>query len=124
MSSEKNPAEIIDHCKKLGIRLIAEGEQLRTRGPKGAMTDELRRCIAANKSALLALLQPPGPSMPLRGPRQEAPLSFSQERLWFLDRFDGVSRAFTIPHFVLLKGRLDRRAFADAVDDLIRRHSA
>ena len=124
MSSEKNPAEIIDHCKKLGIRLIAEGEQLRTRGPKGAMTDELRRCIAANKSALLALLQPPGPSMPLRGPRQEAPLSFSQERLWFLDRFDGKSRAFTIPHFVLLKGRLDRRAFADAVDDLMRRHSA
>ena len=51
-----------------------------------------------------------------------APLSFTQERLWFLDRLDPGSRDYTMPFVVELDGMLDRRALDRAVSAVIARH--
>ncbi|QBN32416.1 amino acid adenylation domain-containing protein [Xanthomonas oryzae pv. oryzae] len=51
------------------------------------------------------------------------PLSFAQQRLWFLDRFDPSSRlAYLMPGGVRLRGALDRQALQQALDRIVDRH--
>ncbi|WP_429384598.1 amino acid adenylation domain-containing protein [Mucilaginibacter sp. UYCu711] len=49
------------------------------------------------------------------------PLSFSQERLWFIDRLEG-SLAYHIPTVMRLNGQLDIEALAYAMKAIIHRH--
>ena len=51
-------------------------------------------------------------------------LSFAQQRLWFLARFDGVSEAYHMPFGVRLVGELDRHALLRALDRLVERHES
>ena len=52
------------------------------------------------------------------------PLSFAQQRLWFLAQMEGVSEAYHIPLGWRLKGRLDRAALRKALDRIVARHEA
>ena len=50
------------------------------------------------------------------------PLSFAQERLWFLDQLIPGSPAYTIFDAVRLQGPLDVEALGRALTELVRRH--
>jgi amino acid adenylation domain-containing protein/FkbM family methyltransferase len=50
------------------------------------------------------------------------PLSFSQERIWFLQQLDASLRAYQFQATLHLSGRLDRRAFGGALAEVVRRH--
>ncbi|WP_063748729.1 non-ribosomal peptide synthetase, partial [Chondromyces apiculatus] len=52
------------------------------------------------------------------------PLSFAQERLWFLDRLEPDSPFYNIPTAMRLSGPLDVDAFARSLRGLVRRHEA
>ncbi|WP_328730753.1 amino acid adenylation domain-containing protein [Streptomyces caniferus] len=52
----------------------------------------------------------------------EPPLSFAQQRLWFLHRLEGPSAAYSIPLALTLDGTLDRDALRTALGDLMDRH--
>jgi hypothetical protein len=52
------------------------------------------------------------------------PLSFAQQRLWFLAQMEGVSAAYHIPGGLRLKGDLDRAALRRALDRILARHEA
>ncbi|HEV7515028.1 MAG TPA: sulfotransferase, partial [Thermoanaerobaculia bacterium] len=52
------------------------------------------------------------------------PLSFAQERLWFLDRLEPGSAAYNISSGVRLRGALDPGSFARALSEVVRRHEA
>src|SRR5437660_5239898 len=56
--------------------------------------------------------------------RQPLPLSYAQQRLWFLSQMQGVSEVYHIPFGVRLVGKLDRHALGLALDRLIHRHEA
>ncbi|APR75501.1 Malonyl CoA-acyl carrier protein transacylase [Minicystis rosea] len=55
-----------------------------------------------------------------RGPH--LPLSFGQERLWFLAQLDPTDASYNIPLALRMEGALDRDALARALADLVRRH--
>jgi acyl carrier protein len=61
------------------------------------------------------------PIVPISRDRQ-LPLSFSQQRLWFIDRFGPQSAAYNVPASVRLRGRIDVPALEQALSELIRRH--
>ncbi len=52
------------------------------------------------------------------------PLSYAQQRMWFLNRFDTSSAGNNIPVAVRLSGLLDRTAMRAAVADVIARHES
>ncbi|MDQ2586615.1 non-ribosomal peptide synthetase [Saccharothrix yanglingensis] len=52
------------------------------------------------------------------------PLSFGQQRLWFLDRFAPGSAVYNVPIALRLRGALDRAALRRALDVLVERHAA
>src|SRR5689334_15475545 len=50
------------------------------------------------------------------------PLSFSQERLWVIDRLEPGSGAYNLPTALRLAGRLDLGLLARTLSEIVRRH--
>ncbi|MFS8184445.1 amino acid adenylation domain-containing protein [Pseudovibrio denitrificans] len=59
-----------------------------------------------------------------KAPRDEGPLplSFAQERLWFLSRMAGIGSAYHLTLSIRLRGELNTSALQNALDQLIARH--
>ena len=74
----------------------------------GAYLDE------QNKGTLL-------PAIIKTGRPEHIPLSFSQERLWFIDRLEG-SVQYHIPAVLRLKGALNQEALQNTLQEIIGRH--
>ena len=50
------------------------------------------------------------------------PLSFAQQRLWFVDQLVPDSSIYTVPLALRLTGKLDGEALEQSVNEVIRRH--
>ncbi|MCY1059909.1 non-ribosomal peptide synthetase [Nannocystis sp. SCPEA4] len=86
----------------------------------------VRAVFAARTVAgLLAELVHAEPVRPALAPEQrpaEVPLSFAQQRLWFLHRLENAGASYNVPLALRLAGPLDRAALHAALNDLIARH--
>jgi amino acid adenylation domain-containing protein len=63
-------------------------------------------------------------AIPRRPDQAAAPLSFSQQRLWFLDQWDPGSPAYNLPQAVQLRGQLDRETLRRTLNAIVSRHEA
>jgi amino acid adenylation domain-containing protein len=52
------------------------------------------------------------------------PLSYGQQRLWLIDRFDGLGWTYNIVMYARMHGELDRAALEAALADVLARHEA
>ncbi|WP_345349110.1 amino acid adenylation domain-containing protein, partial [Rhodococcus olei] len=92
----------------LGVRAVFEAPSV------AAIADRAERSRrAAPVTALAVGLRP-----------DRIPLSPAQQRMWFLNRFDPDSAAYTIPLAIRLTGRLDTEALMHAVRDVLERHES
>ena len=57
-------------------------------------------------------------------PDGDAPLSFAQQRLWFLHQYDPASTEYTVPLATRLRGPLDVGALSAAMTALVARHES
>src|SRR5829696_8756653 len=63
-------------------------------------------------------------SIPRRQTRSYAPLSFAQQRLWFLHQLEPDSIAYNMPTALRLTGRLNTDALEWGINEIIRRHES
>ena len=61
-------------------------------------------------------------AIPVAARPDQIPLSFGQERLWFLDRLDPDASAYVMPSVLRLHGRLDPAALQAAIAASVARH--
>src|ERR1044072_7259864 len=81
------------------------------------MGDTSKSINNQEKRALLAQLLQKKASQP-----KKFPLSFSQERLWFLDQFQPGTPIYNIPAAVGLPGPLNLEALKRTINEIVRRH--
>src|SRR3569623_1143368 len=78
------------------------------------------------KLALSMLLEREGLSRvePILAPlhQSRAPLSFSQERLWFLEQFEPGTSVYLIPYALRVTGPLNISALEKAINRVVNRH--
>ncbi|HWE62805.1 MAG TPA: condensation domain-containing protein, partial [Chloroflexota bacterium] len=122
-------AGLVDALLQQGVELWADGDRLRFNAPRGTMTPTLRQQLADRKAELLQFLQSrqtvtPMAPPPIRAvPRDGAlPLSFLQQRLWFLDRLQPGNSANSIPVALRLSGSLDVAALEHCLNTIAGRH--
>ncbi|HEY0736083.1 MAG TPA: amino acid adenylation domain-containing protein, partial [Herpetosiphonaceae bacterium] len=73
------------------------------------------------RSAGLELLRPP---LVAASRDQDLPLSFAQQRIWFLEQLDPDSRAYSLAGALRLLGPLDTAALERSFNAVIQRHEA
>ncbi len=118
------------------LERLAPRPDVATRTPPGKEDGGLAAeigALSADRRALLALraLQAKkrqgegpaaSPAIPRREPSAVAPLSFEQERLWFLEQLEPESSAYSEMGTVRLLGSLDRKALAGSLRAIAERH--
>ncbi len=65
------------------------------------------------------LLAPP---IVLAPRNQHLPLSFAQQRLWFLEQLESNSSSYNVPYMVRMKGRLQTQVLQNTLNEIVRRH--
>jgi len=145
-------AQLVTDLLDNGIYLYVADGELRFKAPKGALTKSQRDAVAANKAAIIAYLtelkaretlpsdalpdqRKDSREMPNIVPRasvspskenssqnEQWPLSFAQQRLWFVDQLGGGSAQYNTQGMLFLTGAFHQQAFEQAVTALIQRH--
>ncbi|MFF7176871.1 phosphopantetheine-binding protein, partial [Streptomyces pseudovenezuelae] len=105
----------------LATRLISRiRAELRIETSVGRLFD------APTPAALAAVLDPTDPTRPaltaLPDRPDPLPLSFAQQRMWFLQQLDGEALTYSMPGVLRLVGGVDVPALAGALVDVVGRH--
>ncbi|QDL09660.1 non-ribosomal peptide synthetase [Brasilonema octagenarum UFV-E1] len=121
--------EFIRHLTNLSIELEVDGERLRCHAPEGALTPTLRQEIAGRKTEIVLFLQQ---AKQVKAAHQlsiqpvprdvELPLSFAQQRLWFLHQLSPDSRSYNMLLILRLEGSLNIVALEQSLGELVCRH--
>ncbi|HEY9734989.1 MAG TPA: condensation domain-containing protein, partial [Trichocoleus sp.] len=132
-------AEFLAQLRRLDVQLLVEENEgqptadlrLRCNAPAGRLTPELRQELASRKAEILAFLHPPQEAAsvslpPILPAAQEGPypLSFAQQRLWFLYQLAPDNPFYNVPAAIRLRGQLDVGALEQAFNHIVCRHGA
>jgi amino acid adenylation domain-containing protein len=119
--------DLARQLETIDVHLSAEHGRLRVDAPAGALTPELREELARRKGDLIAWLEEtaalPSAIEPI-APGAPVPLSFAQERIWFLEQFTPGTPAYTIVDGWLFDGPRDHDLLTRAWHELVRRHTS
>ena len=123
-------AALLAELRSRGVTLAVEGERVRVSAPRGTLTPELHAALAERKAQILELLrdaeQAFAPMPVLRPiPRDgRLPVSFSQQRLWFLQQMAPENTAYTIASAVRFPLETTPELVARALTEVVRRQES
>jgi tubulysin polyketide synthase-like protein len=85
--------ELLTKFRNLDVKVWLEGERLRYSAANGVLTPDLRAELAAGKEEIVRFLRAQQVSPDLTTVKRNGalPVSFAQQRLWFLDQLEPES---------------------------------
>ena len=131
--------EFVSHLNSLDVQVFVEGAQdasldeirLRCNAPEGTLSTELRQELADRKAELVSYLHhlrsqsiQPTPTIQPTAQGIVFPLSFAQQRLWFLYQLTPDNPFYNVPAAIRLTGTLDQTALERSFHEIVRRHAA
>ena len=121
--------EMIERLQRQGVELKVRGDRLQCIAPKGVLTEQDRGDLTRHKRKILDYLRQQNlsaaSSVPVLKPvprKSDLPLSFAQERLWFLEQLEGDRTVYDMPAAWRLKGNQDVEALRRALETIVARH--
>jgi len=126
-------AGFLTDLRARGVELELVNGKLVCRAPKGGLTSELAAALKERRTAIVDFLREGlaerggmhaiPPIRPVE--RQELmPVSFSQERLWYLNQVDANPAVYNLPLAFRMVGPLDVRLLQQCLDVIESRHEA
>lgn len=114
--------ELVQYIEQNGIDIKVDDGKLRVTGDQSKLTADVTDTIKLYKPELTAYYaREAGRIVPQAG-RDSYPLSFAQQRLYFLYQYDPNLTSFILPMELELKGALDAEAFRRAISAVVDRH--
>ncbi|MEO0743515.1 MAG: condensation domain-containing protein, partial [Bacteroidota bacterium] len=119
---------LLKRLQARNIDVWVDGDRLRCKAPSGALTPALRQEIGDVREDLVAMLRATqievAPAAPQRlvDRTQDFPLSFTQERLWFLQEIDPDGIAYHVPTVLRLEGDLAASKLQASLSHIVARH--
>ncbi len=117
--------EMLEH----GIKIWVEEKNIKVFVPQGIiLSEKYKLFIKKNKSLILTYLNNSSvytkehSSFIINSELSYAPLSFSQERLWFAEKYIGGSYAYNIPMVFALADHMSIEILEEAIKAIILRH--
>ncbi|QRN93140.1 amino acid adenylation domain-containing protein [Archangium violaceum] len=131
MAPEATRSRLVPHPSEAGARLLTTGRRARLLADGSVellsvgSAPARRPAPAAQAPRPEVARRPEGPPAIARVPRDRPlPLSFGQQRLWYLDQLEPGNVAYNNPSALRLSGRLDTAALERALNEVVRRHEA
>ncbi|MGD1897772.1 MAG: amino acid adenylation domain-containing protein [Phormidesmis sp.] len=124
---DSNIETFLAELSRQEVRLWMEGERLRCSGPEAVLTHELNAQLKRRKSEIITFLQQSKGAqtapkiLPVQRP-SNIPLSFAQQRLWFLHQMQLDSAVYNLPLAIRVGGTLDVQAFTESLNRIVQRH--
>jgi hypothetical protein len=140
--------EFLSYLRSLDIQVFVEGDgcagsrsdlrntppekvRLRCNAPEGTLTPELHTQIQERKAEIISFLRAANRTtsytstsiVPIARDRT-LPVSFAQQRLWFLDQLVPNNAFYNTPAAVRLTGSLNLAALEKTFNEIVRRHEA
>ncbi|WP_370962896.1 non-ribosomal peptide synthase/polyketide synthase [Amycolatopsis sp. cg9] len=106
----------------LAARLI--GRVRAVLGVELGIRDLFRTPAVAGLAEVLGDAAPARPPVTRRERPERLPLSFAQQRLWFVDQAEEANAGYDVPRALRLRGPLDVAALRAALADVVERHES
>ena len=126
-----NLQDVLSSSHQQGVQLYLKEGKLAVRAKKGAVPDYLLASIKLLKDEIISFLKKSGhgndallPTITPTSAVGSTPLSYAQERLWFIEQMDKGTTQFNITGEFDLDGELNQQAFEAALDTLLRRQQS
>jgi amino acid adenylation domain-containing protein len=126
-------AEFLSYMMGLGIKVWVKDDKLHVRAPKDVLSPNIQQELAQRKEAILTLLKDTygatdrTETLPIIQPAPRnghIPLSFAQERLWFLNELDPNSPNYNLFQANTIRGELNILALEQALQTILQRHES
>lgn len=118
--------EFLSSLRRLDVAIEVRGDRLVVDAPEGTVTAAVREQIAARKGEILEFLRQAGAtaseSITATSDDGPPPLSFAQQRMWFLDQLESRSAVFNSPVQIRFRGPLNVEALDKSIAEILRRH--
>lgn len=115
----------LSELNELNIKLWVRDDKLRCQAPEGILTAQIQAKLREYKPDIIRFLEPDEYApIPVAPKDKEMPLSYAQQRLWFLNQFEGQeSTTYNLPGALRLSGTLDVKALQHSLGWLLERHT-
>jgi amino acid adenylation domain-containing protein len=131
MDNDLTTVKLLSHLRCKNVDLRVENGRLILNAPKGVISPSLMEELSRRKTEIIEFLGNAASSIgsetiPLKAMPREGvlPVSFSQQRLWFLSQLEPDSTAYVIHGAIRLQGKLNVEALEHSLSEIYRRHEA